>query len=309
MGTVQIGKLTMIDISFLVVNYFSGAYTAVLVQSIKKNIKSYSYEILIGDNSIDQKERDIISPLADEKCNVVFFENNKGFVQANNELFSLSNGKVIVLINPDTEIPDDSFEKLIAELLANNTIGIIGPKLLNTDQSYQVSFYKFPTLWTVFQEHMLLVRKHVYAYNTDVNAEQFCDVVKGACLCFRKEIITTPYIFDPDFIMYTEEVEFCFRIVHAGLKTLYYPLANIIHHGEKSTSQEHISAYSLFHYYVSKLLFFRKHGSIFQRILVPSVLFISLLEKSLFLFILGKRESAKLHYATFLRVFIRDRKI
>ncbi|MEM4260708.1 MAG: glycosyltransferase family 2 protein [Candidatus Woesearchaeota archaeon] len=285
----------MSGISFLIVNYHTAECITLLVDSIKENIHKYVYEILIYDNSCTLDQTTKLLSLRNNTIKVYFSEENIGFVRANNFLLKQAQYEIIILINPDTKLIDNSLEHLLDMIQSSHGIGAVGPMLLNDDNSYQVSFFKFPNLITLIQEHILLFRDP-YSYSTDHTTQQECDVIRGACLVFKKECLKENYIFDEDYVMFSEEVDLCWRLKKQGFKNYYYPFTKIIHYGGKSSNRKEISDYVLYHYYRSKLIFFKKHHSRLYYTLVKCVLIISLIEKVILLFIVLKTWNSIRHY-------------
>ncbi|MHB8853328.1 MAG: glycosyltransferase [Ignavibacteriaceae bacterium] len=289
----------MKKISFLIVNYFTSKYVKKLIESIYENILDFNYEILIHDNSCNEIEENKIKSLASEHVKIFIAANNYGFVKSNNFLSQRAEGDLLVLINPDTLLINNSLEYLFNYLFNNDQIALASPMLLNENMSYQVSFFKFPNIISLFMEHILLFPNNVYAYKTDKNKMQYCDVLKGACLTLKKEFLVDGHVFDEDFIMYSEETELCLRIKKLNKKVLYYPDAKIIHYGEKSSSQKEAKEYSLFHYYRSKLIFFKKYYKKNKMNLARFILLSSLFEKSIILYLFNKKENSRIHFYVF----------
>ena len=289
-------------LSFLIVNYFSANYTIKLCESIYKFITRYEFQVLIADNSCNEEEKTKLKKLVSDTTKVFFLEENLGFVKANNFLSEKAAGDIFVLINPDTCLIDNSLEKLVEFLANTNDAAIGGPYLLNDDFSYQVSFQNFPTVFTIIKELILLYRKNPYTDLAKLDSFRKCDVVKGACLVIKKKIVDEIGLFDPDFIMYFEEVDLCLRASKYNKSVYYFPSAKIIHYGEKSSSQKRFSDYSSFNYYRSYLLFSKKHFPKPKFILIKFLIYFSLFERTILLLIKGKNENSKLLYRTLKKV-------
>ena len=289
----------MKKISFLIVNYYTFEYVKKLTESINCHILEFDYEILISDNSCNVVEKNKIESLANSYIKIFIADKNYGFVKSNNYLSKKAMGDLLVLINPDTLLIDKSLENIFNYLFEHVDIAVAGPMLLNEDMSYQISFFKFPNLISLFKEHILLFPSNVYAYKTDYKKKQYCNVIKGACLIIKSNFLTNGQVFDENFIMYSEETELCLRIQRLGKKVLYYPDAKIIHYGEKSTSQKIANEYSLFHYYRSKLIFLKKYYKKNKMNFARLILFSSLIEKSIILYIFNKKENSKIHFSVF----------
>lgn len=289
-------------ISFLVVNYHTSDYVLNLVHSLKQFILKLDYEVLIFDNSEDSSEYQNLLSIQSTNIRIYKDQNNIGFVRANNYLFEKADGDFIILINPDTILIDESLIDLIKFIVINKSIAVAGPQLLNDDYSYQVSFFQFPCFKTLIKEHIFLYRKNPYKYDSKNSQSRYCDVVKGACLVVNKKIWKENLVFDDSFVMYSEEVDLCKRVQLKGLKTYYFAEAKIIHYGEKSSSLNLASEYSLYNYYRSRLLFFHKYNSKIYYNSVKIILVISLIEKSILLFLLMRFKNSKLHLKVLMKI-------
>ncbi len=89
---------------------------------------------------------------------------------------------------------------------------------------------------------------------------QKVDWVSGACLLVRGQALAQDLdgvLFDPDFQMYSEETDLCYRLHRAGHQTFFLPQAEVVHHYGKSSGQAQTRTLRLL--YRSKFLFMRKH--------------------------------------------------
>jgi len=298
----------MKGVSFIIVSYFTADYVVGLVQSIEKYVQRFPYEILILDNSGSVEERKLLTVRDPIHQKVVFSEMNIGFVAANNLLFSRAQHDLIVLLNPDTLLIDNSLETLFDYCLAQERVGVVGPMLLNEDGTQQVGHYKFPGFPGLIKEHIFLWQRHPYAYHGTDTQIMECDVIKGSCMVFRKNIVDASPVFDPDLVMYSEEVDLCDRMRRKGLINIFFPKAKIVHYGERSSMQRPFALYSTYHYYRSKLVYFRKRWSLPRYWLARAILFVSLLEKAALLGLAARPRSAKIHWQVWVELFWTDGK-
>ncbi len=67
-------------------------------------------------------------------------------------------------------------------------------------------------------------------------------------------------------MFWIEDIEFCYRADHAGLKLLYYPHAQVLHHIGQSAKKNY--KISISNQVFNKIKFFKKHHSKFQLLLV-----------------------------------------
>ncbi|MCG8455320.1 MAG: glycosyltransferase, partial [Holophagales bacterium] len=79
---------------------------------------------------------------------------NVGFAGANNQAIRLSEGRYLLLLNPDTELKPGALAALVAFMEDQPQAGAAGSRLLNPDQTLQPSCYPAPTppreLWRLF---------------------------------------------------------------------------------------------------------------------------------------------------------------
>jgi len=204
---------------------------------------------------------------------------NSGFAAANNAGVRLTNGRYVLLLNPDTEIRPGALKTMISFLDTHPEAGAIGPRLTNPDGSLQLSCYPVPTLlrelWRLL--HLDLVRPlAVYPIDTwDSNNPHQVETVQGACLMVRNSVLEQVGLLDENFFVYTEEIDFCRRVASKGWALYWLPTALVVHYGGQSTRQ---AATKMFiQLYRSKLQYFRKHygvvgGFAYKLILLLAIL-------------------------------------
>jgi hypothetical protein len=197
-------------------------------------------------------------------------EQNRGFTAANNQGLALSQGRYLLLLNPDTEVVGDTLTTMLRYMNDHPEAGALGPQLLYPDGSRQSSRRRFPTFATALVESTVVqewwpenrVLHRYYMDDTPDDAVQGVDWVVGACLLVRREAYEQAGALDEGYFMYSEELDWCRRIKDAGWEVVYLPTATVIHHEGKSSEQvvpaRHI------HFQSSKVRYFRKHHGAFR---------------------------------------------
>ncbi|MCB0063900.1 MAG: glycosyltransferase family 2 protein [Caldilineaceae bacterium] len=186
---------------------------------------------------------------------------NVGFAAANNQALAHCHGQYVLLLNSDTKVLPGAFWELVTFLEAHPQAGAAGARYFNPDGSLQPSCYPAPTvgreLWRLF--HLDKVYPHgTYPVHRWSAAEpRPVDIVQGAALMVRRNIVQELGLFDTDYFMYTEEVDLCRRIQQAGWQIWWVPQSTIIHYGGQSTRQ--VARAMFLQLYRSKILYFRKH--------------------------------------------------
>jgi hypothetical protein len=192
---------------------------------------------------------------------------NVGFSRGNNIGMSASQGKYVFLLNPDTKLLDRAIDRLVAYLEDHPEIGVLGPQLLEADGRVQSSRRRFPTLWTgIFESTWLqplaprVLLRHFYMEDYSDSETVMADWLYGAALVVRREIFEQIGGFDEGYFMYSEELDWQKRVKHAGWQIVYYPEAQVIHYGGKSSDKAIADRH--IHFQTSKVRYFRKHHGI-----------------------------------------------
>ena len=265
-------------LSILIVNWNTRDLVVACVNSILKNEPVFSYEVIIVDNRSDDGSADAFKMQfgSDNRIKVIAAEKNLGFAAGNNLAYRNSTGEFILLLNPDTEVREGALRKMVEFVERNPQIGILGPKIINPDGSVQPSVRGLPDVWSslvVFSGlHRFLRPRHYLMDDFDYNQMSEVPQVMGAALLTRREVIEKAGgLFDEQFFLWYEEVDFCRRSAAVGFKVVYFPEAQVVHRQAQSFSQMSVfarkkAAADSLRYY------FQKNGSAGEVILINLVL-------------------------------------
>ena len=233
------------DLSCIIVNYYSSSSLKNCLESVYQTIKKISFEVIIVDNSQNDKGMTSLKE-SYPQIRVIQNDTNVGFARANNQAALSAQGKTLLFLNPDTILADQAIEEMIAHLESNPDIGALGPKVLNTDGSLQYSCRRFPTLMTgFFNRYSLLsrwfpgnrftVQYLMKDFNHDENKE--VDWLSGCCLMVPLAVFEKAGGFDEHYFLFNEDVDLCRTIGQNGYKVMYFPGAKIKHHISTSNSK------------------------------------------------------------------------
>lgn len=239
-------------------------------------------EVIVVDNASNDGSSAMIRA---EFPRVVLIENwdNVGFTVGNNQAIEQALGRYVMLLNPDTEVLDDAPGSMVRYMDDHPHVGVVAPKLLDPDGTVQPSRRRFPTLATAFLESTVLqqwwpdnkVLRAYYMCDTSDDETQDIDWGVGACLTVRRQITEQVGLLDETFFMYSEEMDWCYRIKQAGWRIVYLPAAEVIHYGGQSSKQ--VIAAQHIHFQRSKIRFFRKHWGALAGTLVRGFLLLNYL--------------------------------
>lgn len=233
------------DLSVVIVNWNSTEYTIPCVSSIDAQTKNLEFEIIVVDNASADDSCRVIQ----ERCpsvKLVRSSQNVGFGQANNLGFQHSSGRILLFLNPDTELHGPAINLMHACLNSSADIGVLGCRLLNHDLSVQTScIHRFPTILNQVADIELLRRLFprlkvwgmLPLFDTDREKPATVEAVSGACQMIRREVFKKVGLFSTDYFMYMEDLDLCYKVREIGGKVCYLGSATIVHHGGQSSKK------------------------------------------------------------------------
>jgi GT2 family glycosyltransferase len=238
------GLPVTMDLSIIIVNWNSKDYLRNCIASIFANTQGIEFEIVV----IDAASFDGCDEML-RKCypQVRFIQSdrNLGFAKANNAAFTISLGRNLLFLNPDTELASSAVKTMYEWLCRLPNVGAVGCKILNADRSVQTSCIKsFPTIMNQFLDsaslRALWPKSHVWGmaalFGTGTVPEEV-EAISGACIMLKRSVFEQVGRFSQEYFMYAEDVDLCHKIRQAGYKNLYVPEATVIHFGGGSTQK------------------------------------------------------------------------
>ncbi len=278
----------MIDLSIIIVNYNVKEFLLNLLDSIRAASKNISVETIVVDNASDDGSVELLNQKFPD-VKLIANKTNVGFGAANNQAMQIASGKYFLIINPDTIVRQDTFEKMIDFFDHTSDAGIAGCKVLNPDGTIQLACRRsFPGPWTsftkvtglskLFPKNRILARYNLTYLNENQTYE--VDAVSGAFLMLSKDVYEKVGGFDEQFFMYGEDLDLCYRVQKSNFKVYYVHSTEIIHYKGESTKRSSIDETRVF--YNAMHLFVRKHLS--SSFLVESILQIAIIFRKFFAF-------------------------
>ncbi|MHB1000914.1 MAG: glycosyltransferase family 2 protein [Armatimonadota bacterium] len=265
------------DLSIIIVNWNTCRELRNCLASVERD-NTGNMEVIVVDNASSDNSRQMVK---DEFAQVHLIENtaNVGFAKGSNTGISISRGRYVLLLNPDSEVQQGSFNALIRFGDENPQAGIFGLKVLNSDGTIQHSCRKAPTLGAVLFRNSVMgrlfpnnpyTREYLMAsWDHDKIAE--IDWVSGAALVMRRELIDDIGILDERFYMYCEDMDLGYRARQSGWKVMYFPGAVVVH--AKGRSSDKDPNRMIIEHHKSMYRYFMKHNagkaSILMTIAVP----------------------------------------
>ncbi len=257
----------MLQLSVIIVNYNVRFFLEQALLSARKAMQQLSAEIIVVDNN----SVDGTSEMMREKFPEVIYLYNKenvGFAKANNQGIAIAKGKYVLLLNPDTIVEEDTFEKCLRFMETHEDAGAVGVKMLDGKGNFlpeskrgfpspRVAFYKAFGLARLFPTSKIFGGYHL-GYLSE-NETHEVDVLAGAFMFIRKTALDKAGWLDESFFMYGEDIDLSYRIVKAGFKNYYFPDTRIIHYKGESSKKGTMNYVRMF--YQAMIIFAQKHFS------------------------------------------------
>jgi GT2 family glycosyltransferase len=184
----------------------------------------------VVDNCSNDNSRDLaISSYPD--INWIQKNKNDGFGRANNIGIKQSTGEYILLLNSDMVVVENTIENCLKKIKSDKNIGALGCKLLNEDGSDQKSTYSIAGYKQMLDINLVFnkfIKLNIGSHES----------IMGSFMLMPKMVLDVCGSFDPDFFMYSEELDLCNRIKEHGYEIVYYSQAEAIHKHGGSTSDK-----------------------------------------------------------------------
>ena len=240
-----------------------------LLLSLEKFSGSTVSSIIIVDNGSTDSSISLLEHLVIEKPKIEIIRNseNKGFATACNQGAALAKDDVILFLNPDARVCENSISEPMSVLAlpANASVGIIGIRLVDDSGQTTRSCSRFPSSSMYIAQSMGLTRvgplKHWNPHMTDWAHDSVAQIdhVIGAFYMIRRSLFEQLEGFDERFFVYLEDLDLSLRARQAGWRSIYLATASAYHAGGGTSRQ--VKARRLFYSLRSKLLYGFKHFS------------------------------------------------
>lgn len=252
-------------LSVIIVNYNVKYFLEQALGSVQKACRNIQAEVFVVDNnSVDDSVQMVKAKFPNVQ--LIVNDSNPGFSIANNQAIRQSKGEYVLLLNPDTVVEEDTFEKCLHFMDAHPEAGGLGVKMIDGSGNFlpeskrgfpspKVAFFKAFGLSRFFPKSRLF--NHYHLGYLDNNETHEVEVLAGAFMFLRKSVLDKIGLLDESFFMYGEDIDLSYRIIQAGFKNYYFADTTIIHYKGESTKKGSLNYVRTF--YNAMIIFARKH--------------------------------------------------
>ncbi|WP_434647828.1 glycosyltransferase family 2 protein [Pseudomonas sp. D1-2] len=265
----------------IIVNYNAGN---LLRASVRSAFAAGASKVIVVDNDSHDDSLMLLARIdaATGSLQIVRNATNLGFAAACNQGARLSEASNLLFLNPDTELAADAIDRMLQALRSSPGIGMVGGFLCNPDGSEQAGGRRvFPTPRRAFMRAFGLSR--LSALFPSVLSDFLLhkeplprvpvavEAISGACMLVKREAIESVGLWDEDYFLHCEDLDWCMRFHQAGWRVLFVPDARVMH--VFGGCSRHRPYFVEWHKHLGFLRFYRK----FFRRKYPTVLWVSVI--------------------------------
>ena len=203
------------DLTVIIVNYNVRYFLEQCLHTVEKASRNIEAEIFVVDNNSVDGSCEMVK---EKFPHVRLIENheNLGFSKANNQALALSKAEFCLLLNPDTVVEEDTFEKCIEFMRSHEDAGGLGVHMIDGKGDFlpeskralptpAVAFYKVFGLSMLFPRSRIFSRYHLGYLNREETHE--VEVLSGAFMFLRRKALDKTGFLDENFFMYGEDID------------------------------------------------------------------------------------------------------
>ncbi len=225
--------------SVVVVSYNTKSLTVRCVESVCR-VAPPGTQICVVDNASADGSVGALRELAgsaSRPVRVIAAGRNLGFGAANNLGVDATEGEFIALVNSDAFVRKGVLQGLQDYLKRNPKAAVVGPRLENSDGSFQESRFVFPTPRRAWVENLGLARLARLLRRLKSGKpwrDGPVEWLSGACLMVRRAAWEHVGGFDESFFLYAEETDLQRRMASKGWEIHWTPDLVVTHIGGSS---------------------------------------------------------------------------
>jgi len=237
-----------------------------LIDECLKDLPEQTRKIIIENSGDINLKKRIENNYKNTECFIM--TENFGYGKANNFGILKSTTDYIFIINPDTKVTNESFEKIIS-ILKDKDFAIAAPQIIEKEK--------------------------VYKQNKDNIEVKKVDHVPGMAMILNKKKFKGNY-FDENIFLYLEEIDLCKRILDQGENILEINV-EVNHLGNQSHGSYDLEMEKSrnWHWMWSNFYYYKKHHNYFYSFLKTLPNFISSGSKFIY-YKISNNEKKKLQY-------------
>ena len=259
----------MIKLSVIIVSYNVKYYLEQCLRSVFLSSQNMDVEVFVVDNASSDDSPNYLRgrfPKEDYPfLHIISNLRNVGFGRANNQAVAKAKGQYVLFLNPDTLLSEKTLTACIQYADEHPDLGGLGTMMMHDNGNFAYESRRgMPTPWASFCKmtgltslfpHSKTFGKYYMRYLDKEKASEI-EIISGAFMMTRKEVLDKAGSFDEGFFMYGEDIDLSYRFLLSGYHNYYLP-SPILHYKGESTKKNTFKYVHVF--YNAMLIFFKKH--------------------------------------------------
>jgi len=234
------------QLSVILLNYNVRYFLEHCILSVEAALANIEAEIIVIDNNSSD---DSCAMMKERFPAIKLIENaaNLGFPKGNNAAVAVAKGDYICILNPDTVVAEDTFEKILDFAKRQNNLGIIGCKLIDGSGNFLpeskrgiptpfVAFTKIMGFYKLFPKSKIFGK--YYANHLDADQSGKVEILVGAFMVMKRELYLEVGGFDEDCFMYSDDIDLSYQVLKKGKDNYYFHESTVIHYKGESTVKD-----------------------------------------------------------------------
>lgn len=267
-------------VSVLVINYLSADLLDQCLSALSKST-TVSYEcIVVNNGSPDLELTEKVA--AKHNAKLILNQENRGYACAVNQAAAHAQADILLLVNPDVVVSPGAIDSLMARLLSNPDIGVVGARLHGSTGQLSSAGGPEPAPFPLIRYKLSRVGARSGRRLTLAHGRSPLKVVSltprpiqwvsGALMCTSASVWQEVQGFDERFFLYFEDVDYCRRVRNMGKEVWFEPMAQATHLGGGSQRSEGALEAATCHYFDGLRYYVRKHHGLVNEFLVRNAL-------------------------------------
>lgn len=224
----------------VVVNYHAAEHAIRCVASLRA---AGVADVVVVDNDSHDGLEALLAPI-DPGVRFIQSGANLGYGRAANLGSRALDNELLLVSNPDVVVEPGAVKALVDALDREPDVGVVGPRIDNTDGSLYPSARAFPSTVDAVGHAILgfvAPRNRFTAryrrLGADYELAHDPDWISGSFFLVRRKVFDAVGGFDESYFMYMEDVDLCWRIRNRGWRIRFEPAARVVHVQGASTDR------------------------------------------------------------------------
>lgn len=261
-------------LSVIIVNFKNPPLLRLALTSLARVLSaSVEHEVIVVDSSSTVETRNVVL----HDCENFFqhlillpFSENTGYTRGVNEGLRRARGEYLLILNPDIVILPGTIEGMLAYMRNHPAVGLVGPGLLNFDDTRQESSFRFYTPLTMLARRIPIPFtrarvEHFLMRENEASTPEPVDWVMGSALMTTRVALEQVGLMDERFFLYLSEVDWAHRFWEHGSMVVYLPTVRMYHYHQRQSK----GRFGIFDLLLKQqtrwhlkdaIRYFRKHG-------------------------------------------------